>query len=384
MKKWKYAVVLILLALILDGVLYGIRYANIGAGYNAKMMCSCIFVSGRSQSSIESQDLYAIPFAKQKVDLVNQTVTSNIYGLVYKTAHYRPGLGCTLINHTNLDRLNHQFRTHESISASLADSMVQDTLLQKLNLVIEEAFLEDSLHPNRTRAIVILQNGKKITERYADGITPQTRLIGWSMTKSITNAMVGVLVNKKMIDVYAPLRLKEWSEDERKNITLDDLLRMSSGLHWEEEYTKVSDATKMLFADENSGISSLNKKLIYPPGSHWYYSSGTTNLIQHIIQSKFRSLQEYIDFPHTELFDKIGVSSAVLEPDPSGSLCLPLPGIGLNSAGCFVMMGYGMAKEYCLKAGLLIHPKKLRIPKVSIVHISGPAYANVDCLMISL
>ena len=94
--KYKFITGIILLPLLAYGLYYGISFARIGAAYNAKMVCSCIFISGRSQESIEKEDLYNIPFARQSVDPVKKTVTSSIYG-IRKKAIYRPCLLYTSI-----------------------------------------------------------------------------------------------------------------------------------------------------------------------------------------------------------------------------------------------------------------------------------------------
>ena len=311
---------LVLVAIAWNGPYY-YKYAQVGAAYNAKMTCSCVFVSGRSLSSIEKEDLYAIPFTTQTIDRRAHTVTSSIFGLVSKTAFYRPGLGCTLLNETTPGDLRKQARVKipRIAAQELPDSSLPDFIKINLEKTLDWAFSEpDSTRPVQTRAVVVLHNGKVVAERYAEGIIRNTPLIGWSMTKSVTNAMIGLLVKDGKLKVSAPAPIKEWKNDERAAITLDNLLRMSSGLDFEEDYGKVSDATNMLFRVPNAGQYAIQSPLKVKPGTEWYYSSGTTNILQELIRRQFKNLPTYLAFPHQRLFQKLGMSTAIMEPDPSG------------------------------------------------------------------
>jgi CubicO group peptidase (beta-lactamase class C family) len=181
------------------------------------------------------------------------------------------------------------------------------------------AFPEDSLPMIRTRAVTIFYKGKLLAERYGKGITEATPLLGWSMTKSVTNALIGLLVKDGKIDIYKPAPIEEWQNDARKQITTDQLLRMSSGLDFLEIYSLPSDATQMLFRKKGAGAYALLSKQKTKPDQEWNYSSGTTNILQEIIRRQFASHADYLAFPHLRLFQKIGMKSAVLEPDASGT-----------------------------------------------------------------
>lgn len=320
-KKILLGILLLVMIALAYNLPYYYKYAQIGAAYNAKMACSCVFVSGRELSSVEREDLYAIPFGTQTVDRKAQTVTSSLFGLVSKTAQYRPGLGCTLLNETTPDLLRKQaqLKLPRFAAQELPDSTLAEATQQSLTKTLDWAFAEpDSTRPVHTRAVVILHDGKVVAERYAEGITRNTPLIGWSMTKSVTNAMIGLLVKDGKLKVDAPAPIKEWKNDERVAITLDNLLRMSSGLDFEEDYGKVSSATNMLFRKPNAGQYAIESPLKASPGTVWSYSSGTTNILQELIRRQFKTLPVYWAFPHQRLFQKLGMSTAIMEPDPSG------------------------------------------------------------------
>jgi CubicO group peptidase (beta-lactamase class C family) len=193
---------------------------------------------------------------------------------------------------------------------------------QKLADALDEAFSEPDPKQHRgTRAVIVVYDGRIIAERYASGFTQEMPLIGWSMTKSVTNALVGILVGQGKLSIEEPASVPEWSkpDDPRRAITLDQLLRMSSGLDWSEGLT---DLTAMLFGSACSDVAAYaaNKPLAKEPDSIWYYSSGTANIIARIIRDAVGGTQaDYFAFPRRALFDKIGMRSAVMEPDASGT-----------------------------------------------------------------
>ncbi len=318
----------IFLCLCMTGLIialaYGHQIIKIASSYCAKIVCSCLFVSGRSLESIKAEDLYAIPFARIQVDDSQHLIASDIYGLGTSRAIFRPGLVCTLVNELSVEEILDQSAATlvDTLYSSLQEVSFIPSNIDSLQLsrVIQQAFTETSVdHVKRTRAVNILYKGQLVWEQYAPGITASTPLLGWSMTKSVTNAMIGVLVKAGKLDIYQPAPIQEWQTDDRKSITIDQLLRMSSGLDFGEAYSRPSDATKMLFLKKSAGTFAMQSKIGNPPGTKWYYSSGTSNILQEIIRRQFKTIADYQAYPHDHLFDKIGMHSAIIEPDASGT-----------------------------------------------------------------
>jgi CubicO group peptidase (beta-lactamase class C family) len=143
------------------------------------------------------------------------------------------------------------------------------------------------------------------------------------MNKSITNALMGIMVKKRMLDIHQPAPVPEWQQpgDPRQAITLDQLLRMSSGLEFEETYAPLHDATNMLYESDDFAAYAARKPLKAQPDDRWSYASGTTNIVSRAIRKAIEEQGDphYYSFIHKELFDKIGMTSAVLEPDASGT-----------------------------------------------------------------
>ena len=321
-QKIIYGVLLIVALGVAFTINFAIKYAYIGSSYDAKTVCSCMFVSGRELDNIKSEDLYAVPFANIIVDKEKQTVTADIYGFAETKAIYRKGLGCTLVNELSEEEIRKQpsipsaDTLTEKLSLSISTEIDKVTLDKILNAAFDEKSAE---HIIRSRAIVVLHDGKLIAEKYAQNITAQTPLLGWSMTKSVTNAMIGMMVKDGKIDIKKAAPINEWKNDNRQKITIDHLLRMSSGLSFVEDYGSPSDATQMLFRKKGAGAYALQSKAYTEPNKVWSYSSGTTNILQEIIRRQFANHADYLAFPHLRLFHKIGMKSAVLEPDASGT-----------------------------------------------------------------
>ena len=256
-----------------------------------------------------------------------------------RVAIYREGLGSTVVLGATEEEVRSQpFEPIEPLPANpesvpwptgdldAVDPNPQGVDMEKLNEVVGGAFTEpDPERPRWTRAVVVVHNDKIIAEKYAPGITAETPLIGQSMTKSIASALVRILVGQGKLTVAERVPVREWADegDPRRAITLNHLLQMSSGLEFNETYaSKVTDITEMLYRSGDVGAFAIDKPLKHEPGAQFSYSSGTTNIISTIIK---RTLgEENLSFPRKELFNKIGMRSAVLCPDASGTFVLSL------------------------------------------------------------
>lgn len=327
MKKVKYIIILIILGGIAYGANYFIARAPIFTGYAAKDLASWTFLTNRTQADIEKHDLNFFPvnLSHNVIYPKKKEVISTFLGLAKQIAVYRPGLGCTLLADANRDSVMKQEMTEpilptdpDSIYWPMGNKMRHNVPsgvdLQKLNAAIDSAF-----NQGNTRAVVVAYDTVFMREKYAKGFNMNTRILGWSMSKSITCSLIGILVNEGKLDVKAPAPIKEWANDSRKDIRLEDLLHQSSGLQWDENYGDISDVTVMLYHRANMAKYVINKPAIYPPDSVWYYSSGNTNVISEIIRRTIGNNQEYWNFPRKVLFNKIGMRSAVMETDASGN-----------------------------------------------------------------
>jgi CubicO group peptidase (beta-lactamase class C family) len=331
MKLFKRIILIALIVMMGYAVYYLSQALPIIAGYGAKNLCSCVFVAGRDPQQVMAQELGGslVNLGTYKAHYEDSSATGSVLGLSERKAIYRKGLGCTLVSEISEEELRNQKINLANKPASNQDTMawpqgnrVTDSSLHKfknLASVVDAAFVEPDIeNPINTRAVVILHHGEIVAEKYAPTFNKNTKLIGWSMTKTITNAMVGVLVKQGKLKVEEPAPVNEWAADERSKITLSNLMQASSGLAWQEIYGGPSTATNMLFRERDAGGFAAQSKLQYPPNTKWYYSSGTTNIISRIIRQTIGDAG-YFQFAYQEIFNKIGAYSMVIEPDASGT-----------------------------------------------------------------
>lgn len=326
-----------LLIIILIGVGYGVSYIwralPILTGYGAKMVCSCTMIAGRDVQDVINDELSTSLLSKgtYHADFTDSSATGSIWGLAKRKAIYRKGLGCTLLSDISEEELrNQKFVVARSpvidpdtitwpMGNKLPDSLPAGVDYEKLSQTLDEAFSEPGLEKRRrTRSILVVYDGNIIAERYADGFNQHSKQLGWSMTKSITNALIGILVKQGKLEVDKRAPLEAWQNDERKDITLGNLLHMSSGLEWEENYSGPSTATNMLYKEKDMGAYASSFPVDVNPETRFQYSSGTTNILSMIIRNQVGDNQ-YHSFPAKELFHKLGMYSMVMEPYPGGT-----------------------------------------------------------------
>ncbi|PAM92359.1 serine hydrolase [Flavobacterium sp. IR1] len=324
---------LLVLVLVLAFLYFGFTtYPKLDliSGFSAKSVASGHFIDNRSVALIEKtdNDIKMIDLASNVVDEAGKFATATVYGLKERKAIYREGLGATLINDDfDISKpylLPKRTKLENNLPFPYGNNERKDTLLSdidylKLTKAVDNSFDKDGEKAKRTRAVVVLYKGNLIAEKYDKGFSKNSKILGWSMTKSITSSAFGVLAKQGKIDIYKPAPIAEWQNDDRKNITINDLLHMNSGLEWEENYSKICDATNMLFQAEDMGKVQLDKPAQFKPNSHWNYSSGTTNLLSLILKRQFKTQQEYLDFWYSAVIDKIGMNSMIVEQDMTGT-----------------------------------------------------------------
>ena len=328
---------LVLIATIVAGMTHASRMASVGVAYKAKMLCSGVFVAGRDPrevlADLEVDDLAMLRYVTASIDPTAKSVTTTALGIVKRQAVYHEGLGCTLLFDAWAPAGLHSGHEDGGARAGArsqglggppdARATFENGERERLETVLDRAFAEPNpLHQRRTRAVVIVHKGRIVAERYATGIGPEMPLIGWSMTKSVMNALAGVLVKEGRLSLDEPVPIPEWQTpgDPRGHITLDQLLRMSSGLRFDEDMTNpLADVTHMLLDVADMATYATTKELETTPGTKWQYSSGTSNIIARIMRNVLKDDREYLTFPRRALFDRIGMTGAVLETDAAGT-----------------------------------------------------------------
>ena len=296
----------------------------VAAGYKAKVLCTGIFGSRRAMDpqrddQIAADGYWLLRFLRARINHDTRSVTASLMGLVPKTAVHRDGRGATLQCGRKAPTV--VGGSPAVVAGASADGWFEVAGSSQLRRLVDASFEEpDPARLRRTQAIVVIQDGRIVAERYASGITTDTALPGWSMAKSVLNALVGVLVSEGRLALDQHELLPLWGPpDPRAAITVEDLLRMRSGLRFSEAYTNPwSDVVQMLYNCGDTGAFAASRPLAARPGQVWQYATGTTNILS-LITRRVVGDDTYWTWPTHALFARIGMRSAVLEPDASGT-----------------------------------------------------------------
>jgi CubicO group peptidase (beta-lactamase class C family) len=205
----------------------------------------------------------------------------------------------------------------------------------RLNSLLDQALDETSAgNLGETFAVAAVQAGRLVLERYGPGWGIGQTLPSWSMAKSITHALVGIAVGDGLIDIHAPVAVGEWSgeDDPRRAITLDQMLRMSGGLAFIENYVPdhPSDVIEMLWGAGKADVAhfAAQMPLEHGPGSFWSYSSGTTNLISRCLSGALGLRgDDLAAWMRRRLFEPLGMTSPIPKFDKAGTF--------IGSSFCF-------------------------------------------------
>ncbi len=335
-KTFILKVVVIILLLALGSAAFYVYFAlPIGTGYTAKYLCSSIFITGRGEEETITEDILPgnilFHLISSEVDYEEKSVTSKgLWFFHEKTAVYREGLGSTLIIGDDFERDVKGLSPR--VTNSPLDPWPQGELIntetlpetvdrEKLDEALDFAFTEPEGGGLQTRAVVVVFGDSIIAERYAPGIDHMTPMIGWSMGKTISALITGMMVKDGLLEIDEPAPVPKWqeSDDPRREITLNNLLQMTSGLEFKEVYAPFADATNMLYESRSMADYAADKPLIYSPGEHFNYSSGTANILMKVLMDtaggELKDIHNYIV---DRLYRPLGMSTAVFEPDASG------------------------------------------------------------------
>ncbi len=311
-----------LVALLLLAGVGGYWYARplllTGTGYAAHNACAVGFVAGREDAADDLPPNPLVPYLRSTLDSADHVASTSLFGvLARQRAWYSPGYGCTLADQRpSLAAAPPPAGANPLAAPAPAPPA---TAADRLDAALGAAFGDDLPADARaalgTRGVVVVHNGRVIAERYAPGFTAQTPQLGWSMAKSVTNLMAGRLVQQGTLAVTQDQLRPEWT-DERRAITVDQLMRMTSGLRWDETYDLGTTITEMLYLQQDMAAFAASQPLAHAPGSYQQYSSGSTNILCSVLRSR---TGPGTVAPERRLISELGLTSAVWEPDASGA-----------------------------------------------------------------
>jgi CubicO group peptidase (beta-lactamase class C family) len=305
------------------------RALHVATGSVAHNLCTETFVSGLDPDQTYAESLAPMPGfefvrwgIRYRVDRERKEVQATFAGGFESRAVFRDRFGCVLI---------HDHETIATPSASDLPPLSATPALEapvepadpRLKAALDAAFVEPAHPPHRwTKAVVVMQDGKIVAERYAPGYTVDTPILAFSVSKSVTNALIGILVREGRLKVNEPAPFAAWQDanDPRHPITIEQLMRMTSGLDLDETGTGFDPSNQMFYDEPDMAAYAESAKLIAAPGTRWHYSSASTHLLARIVRDAAGGNADAVQrFAFDELFGPVGMRHVTMEMDATGT-----------------------------------------------------------------
>lgn len=325
--KWLLGLA-VLAAAILAGWLYFAppELIRVGSGYAAKIVCSNVFIAGRDANDVLAVDVQApghplLKLMRVSVDKEKGTVSAGLFGALGKSvAVAREGLGCASVPDGDIAAAK-AIAGAAPAAAPLPDLIWPggDKADASQDPEVAKVLDDPAMTGAGMRAVVVVKNGRIVAERYGDGFSEKTPLLGWSMTKTVNAAIVGTLVKDGKLAMTNQGLFGPWKGDGRAVISLADMMAMSSGLEFNEDYGDVADVTRMLYLEPDMAGFAGSKPLTGEVGKVFSYSSGTAVMLSRLWQDAIGDKDKALAWPRTALFYPLGMQSAVLEADEHGT-----------------------------------------------------------------
>jgi CubicO group peptidase (beta-lactamase class C family) len=313
----------------------------------AKILCSAVFVTGLDPDfAAENVGYFTSPYEERakvvdrRIDRENEEVHLTLSSGVTRVAKRLGDQGCVTLPIGE----ESVYFTPVEVESGLPDPSVEpwpmgdvlagEPIPPELDGAKVAAAVDAAFEPaeEMTAAFLVTWKGRIIGERYGDGITMHTPLEGWSMGKSLTATLMGVLIQQGIYDLWRPAPVPEWQTDgdPRAEIRIADLLRMSSGLRFRAPLDPDLDLSLgypdhlyVYTGSVNSFEWAATRPQQWPPNMVGRYRNSDPVLVNYLIRLGVEGRgEEYLSFPQRALFDRIGIRNMVLETDPHGNFLL--------------------------------------------------------------
>jgi CubicO group peptidase (beta-lactamase class C family) len=307
---------------------WGRDMLRVATGSVSRSLCAAVFVSGVDPDRLYAEEqlprLRALDWAlNYDIDRSRREVRATIAGSFGSRAVYRKGIGCLVVHG------DAPVPEAAGLSApTFTDAFANQTAIVEpadlaLRDALDHAFSEpDPRHPRNTKAFVVLHDGRLIAERYAPGYGPDTPIWAHSITKSVTSALIGILVRDGRLRVDQPVPLPAWhaSDDPRRAITIDELLRMTSGLPFDDNDDAINHLTRMLFLEREMAGYATQVRIERAPGTAWAYSNVGYMILSRLVrEASGGSAADVERFVRRELFEPLGMRTATMDCDATGT-----------------------------------------------------------------
>lgn len=307
---------------------------RLATAMTSHLICSQVFVAGQNPEQAYREMVLAMPGMQRadwalnySVDPVRREVRATAGGVFAHRAVYREGQGCVIVPDdapvASAAAPPAQAGAAPPLLASVAGQDVVAPANERLAAAIDAAFAEVGGAPlRRTKAIVVIHNGRVVGERYAPGVGVDTPMLSFSAAKSVVNALIGILVREGRLSVNQRAPIAAWSAagDARASITIDQLLRHTSGLALSQDYSGFDQASRMHFLERDMAAFAERAPAAAPPGSRWAYSDGNYVILSRIIRDSVGgNPADVVALARRELFGPLGMGSVTIEFDAAGT-----------------------------------------------------------------
>lgn len=300
---------------------YLLAAPGVATGIGSKLLCSSRYVSGfTARQSYDDLVQYSGILQELNIEYDEslKSVTTSLFGLSEKTATYIPNIGCAIDFDGFSQRSSLLTEPLAGSDAAWPAGATVGASDAEMEVLLEQLLATDNEAGLNTRALLVAHRGRVIAEAYGQGADSATPLLGWSMAKSLTAIMLANLEYRGTLDLQAAPEFEPWENDGRAQIRINDLLTMTDGLAFSEEYNPGDDATAMLFTVPSSSDFVMQKGLQHAPGTRFNYSSGTANLLARVYFEEAGGHQQNYDAYIANIHEALGFQHAIFEVDASG------------------------------------------------------------------
>lgn len=310
------------------------RAAQVAAGYASHVLCDDVFVAGLDPHTAYAERIEPLPglglarwALRHQVDADRREVAVSIGGRFESRARHRDGLGCTALPADEAEPEAEpptapRLERPADLPPIAGPARVEATDAG-VRAALERAMGEAGDAPrHRTKALVVLRDGRLIAERYAPGFGTDTPVLGFSMTKSVTSALVGILVRQGRLALDQPAPLPAWADpaDPRRAITVEHLLRQTSGLDLPQDNSGFDATSQIMYRVRDKAAVAAAADLAATPGTRWAYTDTNYLLLSRLVRDAVGGSAAAVRrFAQDELFGPLGIEHAVLDFDATGT-----------------------------------------------------------------
>lgn len=303
------------------------RVAPVATGFTSHLLCDEVFTSGLDPDRAFDERIRPLPgmgpvawALTRTVDRERREVRVSLAGAYESRAGWRAGRGCLALP------------AAEPVAdlgppAAPVDSPAPDepppveAVDPRLRTALEHAIPPGAARPT-TRAVVVWRDGRPLAERYAPGIGPATPLLGFSASKSVMNGLIGILVRQGRLRLDGPAPLPAWRDpaDPRHAITVEQLLRQTSGLDLPQDNSGADLNARVMYTARDKAAEAARVPLAAPPGRRWAYTDGHYLLLSRLLRDAVGGDAAAVHrFAHEELFAPLGMRQVTIDVDATGT-----------------------------------------------------------------